>query len=253
MGCSPSGCSVYGILQVSILEWVAMPFFKGSSLPRDWTGSPALQADLSPSEPLGKPLCKYILYIHIFEIPQYLSLRSPFLQSIILWCRNKTPPPQKKKLSLKILCRLIIICMLRIPRWQAKFWGCAVLNRFSGVQLCVTLWIVAHQAPLSMGLSRQEYWSGLPCPPSSRGFSQLRDRTHISSSLLLWQVVSLPLVPPGKSPNLGDSVIYLDSQFLFWFIGHPLWVVANINLAAFYILPLPFLHSSVHHTEEYGS
>ena len=24
---------------------------------------------------------------------------------------------------------------------------------------------VAHQAPLSMGLSRQEYWSGLPCPP----------------------------------------------------------------------------------------
>ena len=28
-----------------------------------------------------------------------------------------------------------------------------------------TLWIVDHQAPLSMGFSRQEYWSGLPCPP----------------------------------------------------------------------------------------
>ena len=28
-----------------------------------------------------------------------------------------------------------------------------------------TLWTVAHQAPLSMGFSRQEYWSGLPCPP----------------------------------------------------------------------------------------
>ena len=27
-----------------------------------------------------------------------------------------------------------------------------------------TLWTVAHQAPLSMGFSRQEYWSGLPCP-----------------------------------------------------------------------------------------
>ena len=26
-------------------------------------------------------------------------------------------------------------------------------------------WTVAHQAPLSMGFSRQEYWSGLPCPP----------------------------------------------------------------------------------------
>ena len=29
----------------------------------------------------------------------------------------------------------------------------------------MTLWTIAHQAPLSMGLSRQEYWSGLPCPP----------------------------------------------------------------------------------------
>ena len=28
----------------------------------------------------------------------------------------------------------------------------------------VTLWTVAFQAPLSMGFSRQEYWSGLPCP-----------------------------------------------------------------------------------------
>ena len=28
-----------------------------------------------------------------------------------------------------------------------------------------TQWTVAHQAPLSMGFSRQEYWSGLPCPP----------------------------------------------------------------------------------------
>ena len=29
----------------------------------------------------------------------------------------------------------------------------------------VTPWIIAHQAPLSIGFSRQEYWSGLPCPP----------------------------------------------------------------------------------------
>ena len=37
------------------------------------------------------------------------------------------------------------------------------------LQLCltlVTLRTVAHQVPLSMGFSRQEYWSGLPCPPS---------------------------------------------------------------------------------------
>ena len=35
------------------------------------------------------------------------------------------------------------------------------------LQLCMTatLWTVAHQAPLSMGFSRQQYWSELPCPP----------------------------------------------------------------------------------------
>ena len=35
--CSPPGFSVHGILQASILEWVAMPFFRGSSKPRDQT------------------------------------------------------------------------------------------------------------------------------------------------------------------------------------------------------------------------
>ena len=37
MDCSPPGSSVCGILQARTLEWVAMPFFKGSSQPRDWT------------------------------------------------------------------------------------------------------------------------------------------------------------------------------------------------------------------------
>ena len=40
-----------------------------------------------------------------------------------------------------------------------------VLSRSSHVRLCVAVWTVARQAPLSMGFSRQEYWSGLPCPP----------------------------------------------------------------------------------------
>ena len=39
-----------------------------------------------------------------------------------------------------------------------------VLSRFSRVGLFATPWTVAHQAPLSMEFSRQEYWSGLPLP-----------------------------------------------------------------------------------------
>ena len=66
-----------------------------------------------------------------------------------------------------------------------------VLSHFSCIQLCVTLWTVAHQAALSIGFSRQEYWSGLPCP-SSRGSSWPRGQTHVSC-LLHWQVSSLPL------------------------------------------------------------
>ena len=42
---------------------------------------------------------------------------------------------------------------------------CAVLSCFNHVWVFATLWTVARQAPLSMGFSRQEYWSGLPCPP----------------------------------------------------------------------------------------
>ena len=40
-----------------------------------------------------------------------------------------------------------------------------MLSRFNRVQLFATLWTVACQAPRSMEFSRQEYWSGLPCPP----------------------------------------------------------------------------------------
>ena len=42
---------------------------------------------------------------------------------------------------------------------------CVCAWSLSHVRLFATPWTVAHQAPLSMGFSRQEYWSGLPCPP----------------------------------------------------------------------------------------
>ena len=40
----------------------------------------------------------------------------------------------------------------------------AKVKSLSCVRLCETPWTVVHQAPLSMGFSRQEYWSGLPFP-----------------------------------------------------------------------------------------
>ena len=62
--------------------------------------------------------------------------------------------------------------------------GCA--ESLSRVCLCVTPRTVALQAPLSMGFSRQEYWSGLPCPPPGdlphpQGLNptSLMHRTHL--------------------------------------------------------------------------
>ena len=43
--------------------------------------------------------------------------------------------------------------------------ACLCASGFHHVQLFATPWTVACQGPLSMGFSRQEYWSGLPCPP----------------------------------------------------------------------------------------
>ena len=50
------------------------------------------------------------------------------------------------------------------PLWLHSCECARVLSHFSCVRLFVTPWTVARQAPLSMGFSRQEYWSGLPCP-----------------------------------------------------------------------------------------
>ena len=48
--------------------------------------------------------------------------------------------------------------------WVTLLRAC-VLSRFSRVRLFATPWTVAHQAPLSMGLPRQEHWRGLPFSP----------------------------------------------------------------------------------------
>ena len=52
--CSLPGSSVHRILQARILGWVAISFSRVSSQLRDWTWSPALQADSLPTEPPRK-------------------------------------------------------------------------------------------------------------------------------------------------------------------------------------------------------
>ena len=70
-----------------------------------------------------------------------------------------------------------------------------VLSRFSHVCLFETPWAVAHQAPLFMGFSRQEYWSGLPFPlPADLPNSGIKPGSPVSLAL---KMDSLPLSHQG--------------------------------------------------------
>ena len=71
-------------------------------------------------------------------------------------------------------------------------------SRFGRVQLFATPWTVAHHAaPLSMGFSRQGYWSGFPCPFPEDLPTQGSNPCLLH--LLHWLVCSLPLGPSGNS------------------------------------------------------
>ena len=54
---------------------------------------------------------------------------------------------------------------VKITHEMSQITTCIHAKLISHVRLFVTPWTVAHQAPLSMGFSRQGYWSGLPFPP----------------------------------------------------------------------------------------
>ena len=94
--------------------------------------------------------------------------------------------------------------------YDVKLFVC-VLSHFSHVRLFATLWTVTRQPHLSMEFSRQEYWSGLPCPPPE-------DLPHsgiepVSPAASTWQVDSLQLNQWG-SPQC-NSDLYKMGQSLF--------------------------------------
>ena len=74
-------------------------------------------------------------------------------------------------------------------------------SHFSDVQLFAILRTTARQAPLSMRLYGQEYWSGLPCP--SPGDLLNPGIEPVSLQFPKMEVSSLPLTPPGKLKHKG--------------------------------------------------
>ena len=79
-----------------------------------------------------------------------------------------------------------------------------LLSHFSRVRLCATPWTAAYQAPLSLGFSRQEYWSGVPLPSPMHVLNQ-----DIQSCLTLCDPLNHSL--PGPSVHR-----ILQARILGW-------------------------------------
>ena len=156
--------------------WSELPFPSPGDLlnPGIERRSPALQADSLPAEPQGKP-----------PNPEVDSLS--LLQGIL--------PTQESNWGL-LHCKQIL--------YQLSYEGSPKANGGGGLvtKSCPTLatpWTIACHTPLSMEFSRQEHWSGLPCPPPG----DLPNPGMKPGSPAL-QTDSLPLEPPEKPLDNGD-------------------------------------------------
>ena len=126
-------------------------------------------------------------FVCLFPFPDYESFRLLSLQIYFM------PPP------------LLLLLLL-------------LLSHFSRVQLCVTPWTAAYQAPLSMGFSRQEYWSGVPLPsPSS------------TSGTLIMPIVFLVL--SKKYLNLFSLSLFFSPIIIFFF---------SVNICDFHYSAIQF-------------
>ena len=133
------------------------------------------------------------LYAHIHNLPLALSLLSP----------SPTHGGHQERWAEPLCCRA---GSHQLPTLHTLHTcqSCGRSQSLSCVRLFVTLWTVAHQAPLPMEFPRQEYWSGLSFPtPGDLPNPGIEPVSPASSAV---QADSSPIAPPGKpqvvNPNL---------------------------------------------------
>ena len=109
----------------------------------------------------------------------------------------------KSQILVKVKNKICIFVLLTVS-WKAvcvcvflfQHSVCCVLSCFSRVQLFVTLWTVACQAPLLMGSPGKN--TGVGCLALLQGIFQTQTLNPFLLCLLHWQADSLPLAPPGN-------------------------------------------------------
>ena len=140
--CSPPGPSVHGISQARMLEWVAIPFYRGSSWPRDWTHIYCISGNFFTTEPPRK------LRTVIWSSSSTLGIR-PVKMNSLIWKGTCTPmfisalftiaeiQKQCKYLSVhECLKKMWHVCVYTPPPPQEillshkKEWNCAIYNMY---------------------------------------------------------------------------------------------------------------------------
>ena len=178
----------------SILEWVDHPLPRESSPPRNWTQSPALQADPLPTE--------------IIALAAAATAKS--LQSCSTLCDpidgSPTGSPIPGILQARTL-EWVAISFSNAWKWKVK------VKSLSGVRLLATPWTAAYQAPPSMGFSRQEYWSGVPLPSPIIALSWVKKNNN-NNRQLISIVKGNRLYKKGPSQNTSRSPNGLTEVFM---------------------------------------
>ena len=102
--------------------------------------------------------------------------------------------------------------------WKVK------VKLLSCIQLLETPWTAAYQASLSMGFSRQEYWSGVPSP-SPRGSVEFSNSHQFSSVQLVAQSCPIFVIPWPAVHQVSLSITNSRSLFKLMSINHLMMVV----------------------------
>ena len=235
MLCDPMDYTVHGILQARIREWVVFSLSRRSFQPRGRTQISCIAGGFFTNWPQGKPKntgigslsllqqifltqelnqgllhCRWILYQLSYQgIPHPTPRVSPNIIPLCsaLWLfRNKTNTTEL--IDWIYTVPGVILGCFSSPEisllYPLKAIDISPSKKTSLIcaQLCPTLCnpmycrTVARQAPLSMGLSRQEYWSGLPFPTPGD-----LPNARIESASLALQVDSLPLSHQRRITN----------------------------------------------------
>ena len=128
---SPPGSSVHGIFQARVLEWVAIPFSRGSSRPRDWTHVSwvsCIAGRILTTEPLGKSFsCAYWPFIYLIwsnicseSLPKFLLIYFSFY-CLLIWTLVKIMDSIYKSLIRFIICKYFLHSVSFFPFLKVSF------------------------------------------------------------------------------------------------------------------------------------